>query len=144
MTVKDLIKQGYHFSDVKLQRGYVSRKTDIGQSEVMQAGGSRKGQFYVLAPCFRSTRYCYRQYFVRGVSAVKEHDIYYYRARLMIKKERLPVILKTDYPSYMRGDCIKKRFASGFVLTLRIEEYVGTDKPVLYDYLCFPQIISEI
>lgn len=73
-----------------------------------------------------------------------ESKAYYYRARLMIKKERLPVILKTDYPSYMRGDCVKKRFASGFALSLRISDYLGTDKPAPGDYLCFPQIISEI
>lgn len=75
---------------------------------------------------------------------MNEPNIYYYKARLQIKKESLPVILKTDYPSYLFGDCIKKRFASGFVLTLRIVEYLGTEKPAPADYLCFPQIISEI
>ncbi len=75
---------------------------------------------------------------------MKEPDIYYYRARLLIKKDSLPVILKTDYPSYLFGDYIKKRFASGFVLTLRIVEYLGTEKPAPGVYLCFPQIISEI
>lgn len=75
---------------------------------------------------------------------MKESDIYYYRARLLIKKESLPVIFKTNYPSYMYEDCIKKRFASGFVLTLRIVEYLGAEKPAPRDYLCFPQIISEI
>lgn len=38
---------------------------------------------------------------------MKEPDVHYYRARLLIKKQALPVILKTDYPSYMYGDCIK-------------------------------------
>lgn len=75
---------------------------------------------------------------------MKEPNIYYYRACLMFKKQSLPVILKTDHPSYMYGDCIKKRFASGFVLTLRILKYLGTEKPAARDYLCFPQIISEI
>ena len=65
MTVKEMLDNGYRFSDVTFQRGYVSRKTDIEQSEVMQAGGSRKGQFYVLAHCYYSSRYCYRQYLVR-------------------------------------------------------------------------------
>lgn len=75
---------------------------------------------------------------------MKEPDIYYYRARLIIKKNALPIIFKTDYPSYLFGDCIKKRFASGLVLKLRIIENLGTEKPEPRDYLCFPQIISEI
>lgn len=70
-------------------------------------------------------------------------DTYYYRARLSIKKQWLPIIFKTDYPSYLYGDCIKKRFASGFMLTLRIGEYLGTERPAPDDYLCVPQIISE-
>ena len=69
---------------------------------------------------------------------------YYYRARMQIKKESLPVIFKSDYPSYLFGDCVKKRFASGLVLSLRIIEKLGTEKPATADYLCFPQIISEI
>ncbi len=75
---------------------------------------------------------------------MKEPDIYYYRAHLQIKKDSLPVIFKTDYPSYLFGDCIKKRFASGLVLSIRIIEKLGTDKPAPAGYLCFPQIISEI
>lgn len=71
-------------------------------------------------------------------------DIYYYKARLQFKKDSLPVIFKSDYPSYLYGDCIKKRFVSGFVLTLRIIEKLGAEKPDPANYLCFPQIISEI
>lgn len=75
---------------------------------------------------------------------MNEPNIYYYRARLMFKKQSLPVIFKSDYPSYLFGDCIKKRFASGLVLSLRIIEKLGTEKPAPADYVCFPQIISEI
>ena len=75
---------------------------------------------------------------------MNEPVTHYYKARLLIKKQALPVIFKTDYPSYMCGDCIKKRFASCFVLTLRISDYLGTDKPTPGDYLCLSQIISEI
>ena len=63
MTLKEAIANGYKIGDRKMQRGYVSRKipncTDI---PVFVAGGRRKNEFYYLAPCWNSTRYCYRQY----------------------------------------------------------------------------------
>lgn len=38
---------------------------DNGQSEVMIAGGSRKGQPHFLVPCFHSSQYCLRHYLVK-------------------------------------------------------------------------------
>lgn len=67
MTVAELMLKGYKVADVKYQRGYIRRKNfDFCNSEIMTAGGSRKGQFYVLIPCMESTRYCKRVYFKAG------------------------------------------------------------------------------
>jgi len=64
MTVAELMLKGYKVADVKYQRGYMSRKNfDFGNSAILSAGGSRKGQFYALIPCMESTRYCKRVYF---------------------------------------------------------------------------------
>ena len=53
----------YEKADIKLQRGYVSRKPkDDLLREVYVASGSRKGQYYILVPNYQSTQYCYRQY----------------------------------------------------------------------------------
>lgn len=64
-TVRDYLDNGYRVDDAAYQRGYVSRKADIHQSEVMIAGGSRKGQPYFLGPCFHSSQYCLRHYLVK-------------------------------------------------------------------------------
>jgi len=67
-TLRDYQSMGYVLSDdITYQSGYVSRKADMSKQIVYEAKGSRKGQFYVLAPCFKSTRYCYRQYLKKGV-----------------------------------------------------------------------------
>ena len=71
-------------------------------------------------------------------------SVYWYKAQLLIKKDKLPVLFKSDYPNYVLDDCIKKRFRPGFVLTLRIVRPLGTETPNKKDYLVFPQIISEI
>ena len=62
MTVREALERGYTMGDVKLQRGYTSRKIPTDEREVFEASGRRKGQLYFLAPCSYSTRYCYRQY----------------------------------------------------------------------------------
>lgn len=62
MTYADAIKAGYKEADTKYQRGYISRRADPDAQPVRVAGGSRKGQLYVLLPCYRSTQYCIRQY----------------------------------------------------------------------------------
>jgi hypothetical protein len=61
-TVNDYLADGYVEVDRTLQRGYVSRTSDIGQREVCVAGGSRAGELYYDAPNWDSTRYCYRVY----------------------------------------------------------------------------------
>lgn len=62
MTYREAIENGYTDADTKYQRGYVSRKANTMEQPVQTAGGSRKGQLYVLLPCFTSTQYCIRQY----------------------------------------------------------------------------------
>lgn len=61
-TLSDALKNGYTLADCTFQRGYISRKADASLQPVHVAGGSRKGQLYVLLPCWQSTTYCYRQY----------------------------------------------------------------------------------
>ena len=65
MTYGEAREMGYRVTSVKYQRGYVSRKTDTDEQTVYKAGGHRNGQLYFLAPCFKSTQYCYRMYISR-------------------------------------------------------------------------------
>lgn len=62
MTYMDAIKAGYKDGDTTCQRGYISRRADPDAQPVRVAGGSRKGQLYVLLPCYCSTQYYIRQY----------------------------------------------------------------------------------
>lgn len=63
MTVRELLNMGYTKADMQYTRGYVSRKQDDMLAEVHEAGGSRKGEYYALIPCYTSSKYCFRQYF---------------------------------------------------------------------------------
>ena len=65
MTLREAMQNGYKFGDTVLQRGYISRKTNISEQEVLTAKGTRKGQKYVLLPNFTGTQYCYRQYLIK-------------------------------------------------------------------------------
>lgn len=65
MTYADAIAAGYRDADRRYQRGYLSRKTDPNAAPVQVAGGHRKGDLYVLRPCYHSTNYCIRQYLRR-------------------------------------------------------------------------------
>lgn len=65
MTYAEAIASGYVEADRKYTRSYVSRKIRIEDQPVKLAGGNRKGQLYVLAPCFTSSQYCYRVYLTR-------------------------------------------------------------------------------
>lgn len=62
MTYAEALREGYKNADTKYQRGYISRRVDPGAQVVHTASGNRKGQKYVLLPCFHSTQYCIRQY----------------------------------------------------------------------------------
>ena len=65
-TLDDYLDMGYHLDGgMTYQSGYVSRKVDIGKQIVYEAKGKRKGQFYILEPCFTSTRYCFRHYLTK-------------------------------------------------------------------------------
>lgn len=65
-TYADALNSGYVNADSAYQRGYISRRTDTSAAPVMVAGGSRKGQLYVLMPCSISSQYCIRQYLKRA------------------------------------------------------------------------------
>ena len=62
LTLAEARKYGYTESgELTRQAGYVSRKGNPEQSIVYIAGkGKRQGQFYYLAPCYDTTRYCLR------------------------------------------------------------------------------------
>ena len=70
MTVMEYMKKkGYTYfeiTDIKLERGYVSRKKDIEipyEDHVLHmAGGRRKGQLFIYLPCYYSSQYCHRAY----------------------------------------------------------------------------------
>lgn len=62
MNLREALDNGYKMADMKFQLGYVSRKVNREEQKVHVACGKRKGQLYVLVPCFESTRYCYRLY----------------------------------------------------------------------------------
>lgn len=66
-TLNDYLDMGYHLDGgMEYQNGYVSRKIkDLGNQIVYEAGGRMKGQFYILEPCFTSTRYCFRHYLTK-------------------------------------------------------------------------------
>lgn len=66
-TLDDYLDMGYHLDGgMAYQSGYVSRKPmDEGKQIVYEAKGSRKGQFYVLEPCYTSSRYCFRHYLTK-------------------------------------------------------------------------------
>lgn len=61
-TYADALSAGYTLGDVKHQLGYVSRKINPEHQPVYTAGGSRRGELYVLIPNYESSRYCLRQY----------------------------------------------------------------------------------
>lgn len=61
-TLKEALASGYTLADTKLQRGYISRRINEEKAPVRIAGGTRKGELYVLLPCTTSSQYCIRQY----------------------------------------------------------------------------------
>lgn len=62
MTYGEAKAKGYKDAGTSLERGYVSRKIDTDAQPVLTAGGCRKGEQYVLIPCFYSSQYRIRQY----------------------------------------------------------------------------------
>ena len=65
-TLNDYLDAGYRLADMQYQKGYVSRRVDIGNQPVLTAKGHRAGELYILEPCYTSTRYCFRHYLVKG------------------------------------------------------------------------------
>lgn len=64
-TLSDALDQGYRIADQMYQRGYISRKINMYDQPVKVAGGSRRGQLYIEAPCSTSTQYSCRIYLAR-------------------------------------------------------------------------------
>jgi hypothetical protein len=64
MTYADAKEKGYKDGRTTWQRGYISRKTNIENQPVNIAGGTRKGEAYILVPSWRSTSYCHRRYLI--------------------------------------------------------------------------------
>ena len=59
MTYAEAKKEGYKPTYRAYQRGYVSRKINADEQEVIT---SPRGKKYVLLPAFNTTQYCIRQY----------------------------------------------------------------------------------
>lgn len=64
LTYAEAKAQGWTKGDAVWQKGYVSRKAKDEYIMVEEAGGTRRGQYYVLLPNRESTRYCIRQYLI--------------------------------------------------------------------------------
>lgn len=66
MTYREALAAGYRDSDVRMHRGYISRKINPMEQEVQTAGGNRKGELYVELPNPWSTYFgVLRQYLYR-------------------------------------------------------------------------------
>ena len=76
-----LYKHGIHMriTDAKYQKGYKSRRNyNMRMEEVLfvpQTSKRRRGQAYVLAPRYDTTRYCKRIYFNVYYDTIKELGI---------------------------------------------------------------------
>ena len=65
MTYGEALQAGYKDGETRWQHGYVSRRCDPMKQPVLIAGGTRKGELYVLLPSWKSTTYCIRQYLIK-------------------------------------------------------------------------------
>jgi len=75
--------------------------------------------------------------------------VYWYTARIIIGRDSQKVIFKSDFPEYVPGDQIVKRYKNGALVRLRIIQSYGQVIPLdtlraLYEKQVFPFIISEI
>lgn len=62
-TVAEALAAGWTLADRAYQRGYCSRRAyNLDAQPLHKAGGRRRGQLYAIAPCYRSSQYCIRQY----------------------------------------------------------------------------------
>jgi len=65
MKLSEAMAAGYKRGDRKAQRGQVEAPEDVMNLEVHTAGGSRRGELYILLPMENSFLYCWRQYLRR-------------------------------------------------------------------------------
>lgn len=74
---------------------------------------------------------------------------YYYTARIIIGRDSQKVVFRSDFPDYVPGDQIVKRYKLGALVRLRIIQSCGQEIPLdtliaLQENQIFPFIISEI
>lgn len=67
------------YTDIKFQKGYKARRNYWQEMEevlfVPPTSKRRRGQAYILAPCYNTTRYCKRIYFNVYYDTIKELGI---------------------------------------------------------------------
>jgi len=61
MNYKEALEAGYKRTRSAYQRGYISRKTNIDEQPVLS---TKRGDLYVILPCYSSSQYSIRQYIV--------------------------------------------------------------------------------
>ena len=64
MTYHEALRKGYKLGDQRWHRGYISRRINVDDQEVQEAGGYRRGELYVELPTWRSSSYYIRQYLI--------------------------------------------------------------------------------
>lgn len=62
LTYGEALENGYKELFTEWTRGYVSHIADLASLSVKEAGGIRRGLYYVDIPSWESTTYCTRLY----------------------------------------------------------------------------------
>lgn len=75
--------------------------------------------------------------------------IYWYTARIIIGRDSQKVVFKSEFPGYVPGDEIIKRYQNGALVGLRIIHSYGQEIPLdtmkaMKEKQIFPFVISEI
>lgn len=65
MTYKEAKANGYKVVGSAWTRKYISRKINVDEQPVHEAGGRRKGLLYVEVPSWKSTQYSTRLYLAK-------------------------------------------------------------------------------
>ena len=75
---------------------------------------------------------------------------YWYVAQLFINNRHCQwVFYHSEFPGYVKGDTIIKKYANGFVIKLKISRCFGAEKPVHLmempaDMNAYPRVVSDI
>lgn len=65
MLRKSLKECGYILYKTSYHRGYVSRKSDMDALPAEKYKGKYGEGYYVLCPCYHSTEYCLKEYWIK-------------------------------------------------------------------------------